>query len=86
MNNEEKILSVLEEVKTRLDKIEFDLAEVKEDLAEVKEDLAEVKEDLAEVKEYGRATGAAIDQIVDWIEKVSPLKGNIPAWAEMESA
>ena len=51
MNNEVKILSILEQLQEGLSGVQEDLQGVKEDLQGVREDLQDVKEDLQGVKE-----------------------------------
>ncbi|HIW73834.1 MAG TPA: hypothetical protein H9684_05890 [Firmicutes bacterium] len=63
MNNEEKILVLLEQMNGRLDKLEQDAAAVKEDVAVIRED--------AEV------TRCATNTLLDWAEKAQ-LEVEIP--------
>ena len=59
MNNEEKILSMLEALTN-------DVSGLKADMAELKEDVAELKEDMTVVK-------GAVEYIVDWADAVGKM-------------
>ena len=68
MNNEEKILSMLEG-------LVGSVAELKEDVAELKEDVAELREDVAELREESAITRDALNQLLDnWAARFGPLE------------
>ena len=94
MNNEEKILSMLEQhgalletLVNKVNKLETDVAEVKADVAEVKADVARVKVDVAETKEHvilieneqGKKLGAALDGYTQLYEISCEIRANVGA-------
>ena len=50
MNNEEKIISMLETLAVKVDRIETDIAEVKSDIVGVKSDIVGIKSDIVGIK------------------------------------
>ena len=51
MNNEEKILAILEQMQTDVAELKADVSELKADVSGLKESMENVQEDLAEVKQ-----------------------------------
>ena len=77
MNNEERIISMLEGMKTdiadlnsKVDVLIGDVSELKEDSAILKEDVAVLKEDVAVLKEDSEVTRYATNKLLDWAERV----------------
>ena len=68
MNNENKILSMLETLTS-------DMAELKTDVAELKTDVAELKTDMAEVKEKLTEVHGTTELLVEWADIVGSQMG-----------
>ena len=62
MNNEEKILSILEQMQK-------DVSGLKEDVASLKQGQAEIREELETIKEDTAITREATNTLLDWAEK-----------------
>ena len=68
MNNEDKILSMLEVLTT-------DMAELKTDMAKVKADVAELKTDMEEVKEKLTIVHGSMEHLIEWADHVGVATG-----------
>ena len=89
MNNEEKILSLLENLTTkvdkleqgqagtnqRLDRIEGDVKVIKEDIVNIKEDIEIIKEDIEIIKEDAEITRVGTNTLLDWADRVEGIIG-----------
>ena len=83
MNNEEKILSLLEQMTGRLDMLEqgqkeirsdvnvlkTDMTVVKSDVSALKTDMTAVKEDIEVMKEDSAVTRNGVNTLLDWAEQ-----------------
>lgn len=76
MNNEEKILGILEQMQgqmttmnDRLEKLEQGQAELRADVAGLKQGQAEIREELEIIKEDTAVTREATNTLLDWAEK-----------------
>jgi len=63
MNNEEKILSILEQIQSDVAGLKSDVAELKSDVAELKSDVAELKYDVKNLKQAQAETNRRLDKI-----------------------
>jgi len=77
MNNEEKIISMLEVMESKItnmdskvDKLSADVAVLKTDVAALKTDMDYVKSDIEELKEGSEITRAATNKLLDWAERM----------------
>ena len=83
MNNEEKILSLLEQMNGRLDMLEqgqkeirsdvnvlkTDMNAMQSDVSVLKTDMAAVKEDIEVMKEDSAVTRNGVNTLLDWAEQ-----------------
>lgn len=76
MNNEEKILGMLEQVVGRLDKVDSRLDKLEQGQADttarldkMQEDIKIIKEDIDIIKEDGAITRGATNALVKWVEQ-----------------
>ena len=76
MNNEEKILEVLEQVVSRLDKVDSRLDKVDSRLDKMEADIETIKEDAA-------VTRTATNTLLDWAEKAE-VQIRIPHYNKAE--
>lgn len=69
MNNEEKILEMLEEITTRMDKVDarFDKVDARFDKMDAR--LDKMQEDIETIKEDGAITRGATNALVEWVEQ-----------------
>ena len=69
MNNEEKILSLLEQMNGRLDMLEQGQKEIRSDVNVLKTDMTAVKEDIEVMKEDSAVTRNGVNTLLDWAEQ-----------------
>ena len=62
MNNEERILTMLEA-------IQKDITTINDRLDTLQEDVATMKEDMAELKEAHEATRSGVNSLLEWAEE-----------------
>jgi len=75
VNNENKILSMLETLTSDMAELKTDVAELKTDVAELKTDVAELKTDMAEVKEKLTEVHGTTELLVEWADIVGSQMG-----------
>lgn len=90
MNNEDRILSLLEQMNGRLDKLEqgqsqlcADVSALKEDVAVLKTDVATLKEDVETIKEDAHITREATNTLLEWAEQAQ-VEVKIPLYKKAE--
>lgn len=76
MNNEEKILNILEKMDARLSKLEQGQAKLEQAQAKMQEDMEMIKEDVA-------ITRTATNTLLDWAEKAE-VQIRIPLYNKTE--
>ena len=84
MNNEEKILSMLEaltgavsQVQSDIVTLKVDIVTMKGDIVTMKGDIEAIKDDLTEVKEDVEITRSAANLVLDWADRAQKIV-NIP--------
>jgi uncharacterized phage infection (PIP) family protein YhgE len=83
MNNEEKILEVLEQVISRLDKVDSRLDKVDSRLDKVDSRLDKMEADIETIKEDAAVTRTATNTLLDWAEKAE-VQIRIPLYNKAE--
>ena len=79
MNNEEKILSLLEQMNGRLDMLEQGQKEIRSDVNVLKTDMTAVKEDIEVMKEDSAVTRNGVNTLLDWAEQAE-IEVKIPLY------
>ncbi len=64
MNNEEKILAILENLSEKIDHLENSQSEIKSDMAKLKTDVSGLKEDVSELQETVRRVAIIQENVV----------------------
>lgn len=80
MNNEEKILTMLEQMQSDISGMKGDIFGMKADISGMKGDIASLKqgqiamqEDIAEIKEHAEVTRSATNSLVEWADTVGVI-------------
>ena len=73
MNNEEKILALLEQMNGRLDGMEQGQAATNIRLDSMQSDLEQIKEDVEQIKEDARVTRETVNMLGEWTEIASDV-------------
>ena len=71
MNNEEKILAMLQTMQTSMTAMQTEMKGITTRLDRLEAGQAEIKEALAGVKEAHEITRGALNHLLDWSDKVS---------------
>ena len=90
MNNEEKILALLEQMNGRLDRLEQGQSELRSDVAALKKDVSTLKlgqeklrEDVEIIKEDVQVTRNATNTLLEWAEQAQ-VEVKIPLYKKAE--
>lgn len=83
MNNEEKILNVLEQVVDRLDRVDLRLDKLEQGQVETNARLSRLEEDVEIIKEDTAITRSATNTLLDWAEQAE-VQIKIPLYKKAE--
>ena len=83
MNNEEKILALLEQMNGRLDTMDKRFDTMDKRLGKLEQDVATIKEDVEIIKDDARITRSAANTLLEWAEQAQ-VEVKIPLYKKAE--